>query len=836
MTGVGPAFDPAEVLGCLTVTEKVALTAGHDAWTVGAVPRLGIPSIRFADGPHGVRRQRQDTGLILGDDVPATCFPTGTSLGSSWDPALVREVGVALGREARARGVHVLLGPGANLKRSPMGGRDFEYFSEDPLLSSTAAAAWVRGVQSTGVAACVKHYALNNQEYRRYTVDVVVDDRALRELYLAAWEPVVRCARPWSVMAAYNKVGGQHCTENPFLLETVLRDEWGFDGLVLSDWGAVTDRVAALAAGLDLEMPGYAGRGNDAVVRATGTGPLSEAALDRAAENVLRLIARTTRQPDDGDRPDEVEHHALAHRAAVAGTVLLRNEQAALPIAPSASVAVVGALAVEPRIQGGGSAAVTPLRVDALLAHLEERLVVPVRYARGWSDDGHAVDAEALAEAVNVVTNADVAIVFVGLPEAAETEGADRTSLRLPAAHDSLVQAVAAVHANVVVVLSSGAPVEMPWADEVQAILQPFLAGQAAGAALGDVLTGVVEPGGRLAETYPLQQQDVVANRLPAGPRLTEYRESVFVGYRYYDALDRRVLFPFGHGLGFTTFRYDNLELSRSEADDGPDLAVEVAVTLVNTGSRAGSEVVQIYVSPPCDVVGRPPLELRGFRKVHLEAGVAQRVTVPLDRRAFCRWSVEAQGWVVDPGAYQVRVGASSRDIRGSGQVLVRSVSTSPPADQVPPDPGALSRDRFAAVLRRALPPDLLPGRAALDADTPLSDLARWPAGRLLLRLGQAGARRLATPGSAEAGSLAGMVADVPLRMLPMFSQGKVTQQGVDGLLALVQGRYLTGLRLLARAARESTNTRPPRLDRSGRWWPQRKRPDGVADRSPRLR
>lgn len=806
MTEVGPAFDPLEVLGRLSVAEKVALTAGNDAWTVGAVPRLGIPSIRFADGPHGVRRQRHDAGLTLGDDVPATCFPTGTSLGSSWDPALVREVGVALGREARARGVQVLLGPGMNLKRSPMCGRNFEYFSEDPLLSATAAAAWVRGVQSTGVAACVKHYALNNQEFRRYTVDVVVDDRALREMYLAAWEPVVRDARPWSVMAAYNKVGGQHCTENPFLLGTVLREEWGFDGVVLSDWGAVTDRAAALAAGLDLEMPGYGGRGNAAVVRATGTGQLSEAALDRAAENVLRLIARTTRHADDRDPPDDVEHHALARRAAVAGTVLLRNERAALPIAPSASVAVVGALAVEPRIQGGGSAAVTPLRVDALLADLEDVLVAPVRYAHGWSDDGHVVDADALAEAVDAVADADVAIVLVGLPEAAETEGADRTSLRLPAAHDALVQAVAAAHANVVVVLSSGAPVEMPWADDVQAILQPFLAGQAAGGALSDVLTGVAEPGGRLAETYPLRLQDVVADGLPAGPRSTEYRESVFVGYRYYDALDRPVRFPFGHGLGYTTFRYEDLELSRSEADDRPDLAIEVTVTLVNTGSRAGSEVLQVYVSPPSDAVGRPPLELRGFRKVHLQAGAAQRVTVPLDRRAFCRWSVETQGWVVDPGAHQVRVGASSRDIRCAGQVLVRSVSPPPPPDGVPPDPRALSRDRFEAVLRRALPPDLPPSRAALDADTPLLDLARWPAGRLLLRVGRAGARRLATPGSAQAGSLAGMVADVPLRMLPMFSQGKVTQQGVDGLLALVQGRYPTGLRLLARAARERTS------------------------------
>jgi beta-glucosidase len=478
----------------LTLAEKTALCVGDSFWAMRGVERLGVPSIVLTDGPHGVRRQQALDDAGLGGSRPATCFPTGSALAATWDVALVEEVGTALGREARAQGVSVLLGPGANLKRTPLCGRNFEYFSEDPLLSGELAGAWIRGVQSQGVAASLKHFAANNQEHRRYSVDALIDERALRELYLASWERAVARGRPWTVMCAYNRVNGPLCSEHRELLTEILRGEWGFDGIVMSDWGAVDDRVAALAAGLDLEMPGYGQESDAALARAAAGGRLAEAALDRSVARLLALVERTAGAREDGHEYDADAHHALARRAAAAATVLLKNDGGLLPLAPEADIAVVGAFAGEPRYQGAGSSGVNPHRLDDARTALGDR-----PYAPGYGRHDEAPDRALLDDAVAVARGRDAVVVFVGLTEAYETEGYDRAHLRLPPAHDALVEAVAEVNDHVVVVLANGAPVELPWRDRVAAIVEAYLGGQAGGSAIADVLTGAAEPGGRLA-------------------------------------------------------------------------------------------------------------------------------------------------------------------------------------------------------------------------------------------------------------------------------------------------------------------------------------------------
>ena len=664
----------------LTLEEKASLLSGRDFWTTKPIEWLGIPSVMMTDGPHGLRKQRADADhLGLFDSVPATCFPTAAALASSWDRDLIREVGEALGEECQAEDVAILLGPGANIKRSPLCGRNFEYFSEDPYLSSEMAAHHIRGVQSKGVGTSLKHYAVNNQEHRRMSVDAVVDERALREIYLASFEGAVKQAQPWTVMCSYNKVNGTYASEHPELLTSILKDEWGHEGFVVSDWGAVNDRVAGVMAGLELEMPGNGGMNDRKVVEAVRNGTLPEEVLDAAVERLLTIILRAADSRRPGAAYDADAHHRLARRAAGESMVLLRNEDGVLPLKKSGRIAVIGELAVKPRFQGGGSSHVKPTRLDNPLEEIRRSAgsAAEVVYAQGYELAKDADDDRLVEEALQAAAAADVAVIFAGLPESWESEGFDRTHLRMPDNQRSLIEAVAGVQERVVVVLANGAPVEMPWLDSAKAVLEAYLGGQAMGGAVADVLFGDVNPSGKLAETFPHKLSDNPSHPFfPGEGDRAEYREGLFVGYRYYDAKEIEPLFPFGHGLSYTTFAYERIEIDRERMSDGE--TAEVRVTIANTGQRAGKEIVQLYVRDRESSVIRPPKELKGFAKVELQPGERKTVTFKLDKRAFAYYEPQIKDWRVESGEFDILVGASSRDIRLQAALHVESTVTLP--------------------------------------------------------------------------------------------------------------------------------------------------------------
>ncbi len=669
----------ASLLAALTLEEKASLCLGSDFWHTAPIPRLGIPAVALSDGPHGLRKQPDEGDHVgISGSLPATCYPTASAFGSSFDPDLVRRVGEALGAEALTQGVAVVLGPGINIKRSPLCGRNFEYFSEDPLVSGVLGAALVEGVQSQGIGTSVKHYAANNQETDRLRVSADVDERTLREIYLPGFERVVTQARPWTVMCAYNKVNGVYASENPWLLTEVLRDEWGFDGLVMSDWGAVHDRVAALDAGLDLEMPPDLGVSDAAIVAAARSGELDEAVLDRAVARVLRLVDRAlSRAIDVGEeataRPgfDADGHHALARAAAAECAVLLKNDGDLLPLQPSAgdTVAVIGEFARTPRYQGAGSSQVNPTQVDNAVDELQAAVPDGVRvvFAPGFGIGTPTVDAELAAEAVALAGRASVVVAFLGLPDADESEGFDRTHLDLPVNQPALVGRLAAANPNLVVVLANGSAVRLSdWEQHAAAILECWLSGQAAGGAAADLLVGAANPSGRLAETLPLRLEDNPSYlNFPGEHGHVRYGEGVFVGYRGYDALLPPVSYPFGHGLSYTNFEYADLTTTLTGNAEDDTLAVAVTCTVTNTGQRAGKEVVQLYVTDPDSSVARPPRELKGFAKTAtLAPGEGQTVTFRLQSRDLSYWSVRQHRWVLEGGTFRLGVGASSRDLR----------------------------------------------------------------------------------------------------------------------------------------------------------------------------
>lgn len=669
----------ASLLAALTLEEKASLCLGSDFWHTAPIPRLGIPAVALSDGPHGLRKQPDEGDHVgISGSLPATCYPTASALGSSFDPDLVRRVGEALGAEALTQGVAVVLGPGINIKRSPLCGRNFEYFSEDPLVSGVLGAALVEGVQSQGIGTSVKHYAANNQETDRLRVSADVDERTLREIYLPGFERVVTQARPWTVMCAYNKVNGVYASENPWLLTEVLRDEWGFDGLVMSDWGAVHDRVAALDAGLDLEMPPDLGVSDAAIVAAARSGELDEAVLDRAVARVLRLVDRALSGAIDvGEeataRPgfDADGHHALARAAAAECAVLLKNDGDLLPLQPSAgdTVAVIGEFARTPRYQGAGSSQVNPTQVDNAVDELQAAVPDGVRvvFAPGFGIGTTTVDDELAAEAVALAGRASVVVAFLGLPDADESEGFDRTHLDLPANQTALVGRLAAANPNLVVVLANGSAVRLSdWEQHAAAILECWLSGQAAGGAAADLLVGAANPSGRLAETLPLRLEDNPSYlNFPGEHGHVRYGEGVFVGYRGYDALLLPVSYPFGHGLSYTNFEYADLTTTLTGNAEDDTLAVAVTCTVTNTGQRAGKEVVQLYVTDPDSSVARPPRELKGFAKTAtLAPGEGQTVTFRLQSRDLSYWSVRQHRWVLEGGTFRLGIGASSRDLR----------------------------------------------------------------------------------------------------------------------------------------------------------------------------
>ncbi|MDQ1654335.1 MAG: beta-glucosidase [Cryptosporangiaceae bacterium] len=654
------------LLGQLTLEEKAALCLGSDFWRTAPVERLGIPAIMVADGPHGMRTQPgQGDHVAASGSLPATCFPTASALGSSWDPGLVQRIGAALGREARSQGVSVVLGPGINIKRSPLCGRNFEYFSEDPLVSGVLGAAMISGVQSEGAGTSLKHFAANNQETDRLRISADADERTLREIYLAGFERAVQ-ARPWTVMCSYNRINGVYASQHHWLLTTVLREEWGFDGLVVSDWGAVDDRVPALAAGLDLEMPPNLGISDAEIVAAVRDGRLDESVLDTAVARVLQLVDRAQTAPAAAD-PDLGAHHALARAAAAECAVLLKNDDGLLPLDPAASgtVAVIGEFARTPRYQGAGSSQVNPTRVDVPLDELRSA-GLDVGFAAGYGLGDTARDASLADEAVSLARRARVVVAFLGLPAADESEGFDRTHLNLPASQSALVARLAEANPNVVVVLANGSAVRLSgWEQHAKAILECWLSGQAAGGAIADLLVGAASPSGRLAETIPLRIEDTPSYlNFPGEAGHVRYGEGVFVGYRGYDAQDRQVSYPFGHGLSYTTFEYADLATTVTGRHSDGDLAVTVRCRITNTGARPGKEVAQLYVGDPESAVARPVRELKGFAKVALDAGESTVAEFVLTARDFSYWSTRAGGWVLEGGDFELAIGASSRDLR----------------------------------------------------------------------------------------------------------------------------------------------------------------------------
>lgn len=630
-----------KTLSAMTLKDKVALCEGANFWQTRAMDQYGIPAIFMCDGPHGLRKQELTGGtdmLGVNESLPATCFPAAVTLAGSWDEELVGEVGAAIGEEAGAMGVALVLGPGANIKRDPLCGRNFEYFSEDPHLAGKLAAAHIRGLQANGTCASLKHFAANNREASRFNSDSVMDERTLREIYLAAFETAVKEGRPATVMCAYNKLNGTHCSDNRELLTDILRDEWGFDGLVVTDWGAMNDRVESFRAGCDLNMPGGSDYMFRDVCEAVKSGALPENAVDESTRRVLRLIERSRKGASGSPRFDA--HDDLARRAAAGGAVLLQNN-GALPIKPGQKLALIGEMARTPRYQGSGSSHINPTRVTSALEAMPDAV-----FAQGCTENGETSPA-LVDEAVRAAKAADVAVVFAGLPGRCESEGFDRENMAMPEGHTELIEAVAAANPNTVVVLSCGGAVECPWAERVNAVLYAGLPGQAGGAAIADLLYGRVNPSGKLAETWPVSYHDCATHPYFASGRDAEYREGVYVGYRYYDKAGVKPRWAFGHGLSYTSFAYSDLRVE----------GMSVTCKLTNTGTVPGAEVAQLYIAAPQDGVHRPVKELRGFKKVFLRPGESAELHFELTERSFALWQ---DGWKVPAGEYSVLVGGGS--------------------------------------------------------------------------------------------------------------------------------------------------------------------------------
>ncbi len=727
MSSTIPAATADSALAGLSLEQKAGLTSGQDFWTTKEAP--GVPSIMLTDGPHGVRKQRAGSDHMgIADSVPATCFPPAVALGSSFDPALLERVGVALGEEARAEGVGVLLGPGINIKRSPLCGRNFEYLSEDPLVSGMLGAALVRGLQSQGVGASLKHFAANNQETDRMRVSADIDERPLREIYLRGFQRVVEEAKPWTVMCSYNRLNGVYTSQNRWLLTSVLRDEWGFDGVVVSDWGAVVDRVAALRAGLDLAMPASNGRADAELVAAVRAGELDESVLDTGAARMIDLVRKASMGADASAGYDAAAHHALAREAAAASIVLLKND-GILPLGRSAPVAVIGELARTPRYQGAGSSLINPTKLESALDEIAALTGSRPAFAAGYSNDGSAT-AQQTADAVATASAAQTVLLFLGVPAEQESEGFDRDDIELPAAQVELLEAVLAANPRTVVVLSNGGVVRLSgFSERVPAIVEGWLLGQGGGGAIADVLYGVVSPSGRLAETIPVRLEDSPAYLdFPGEHGHVRYGEGLFVGYRWYDARAIDVSYPFGHGLSYTSFEYSDA----SASVDATGVTVRVGVT--NTGSRDGAEVVQVYSEFPGSAVARAARQLSGFAKVMIAAGERREVEVRISRDELAYWDTRASRWMVESGACTLSIGASSRDIRSTVSVEIVGEEVRAPLTAESSIAEVLAHPVAGPLVMQALATG--PAAEMMDDPSAMRMMAAAPIGRMIAMAG----------------------------------------------------------------------------------------------------
>ena len=772
----------------LTLEEKCALLSGAETFKTRGMPKHGIPQIWLSDGPHGLRKQAGESDhLGLNPSVPATCFPTASAVANSWDAALGEEIGAALGEEAAAQEVSVVLGPGLNMKRNPLCGRSFEYFSEDPYLAGKLAAGYIRGIQSKGVAACPKHFAVNSQETRRMASDSIVDERTLREIYLTGFEIAVKEGHPRSIMSSYNLVNGTYANENKHLLMEILRGEWGFDGAVITDWGGSNDHALGVKNGSTLEMPAPGGDSVRELLAAVESGKISESDIDARLSELLPLVFDTKAALDAAPREfDAAAHHALARRAAEESLVLLKNEGSLLPLAAGSKVAVIGDFAKNPRYQGAGSSMVNSTQVDVLLDKLIDSELNVIGYQQGFDRHGKP-DAALQKSACELATQADTVILCMGLDEIAESEGLDRSNLRLAQNQVDLLQAVAAVNPKIVVVLYSGSVVETPWLDNCQSLLYAALGGQAGAGAVADALTGKVNPCGKLAETWPLAYADVPSAADFATRRKTvEYREGLYIGYRYFTTAEKAVRFPFGYGMSYTTFAYSDMA-----ADEQG-----VSLTVMNTGSAAGTEIVQLYVAKKNSELFRPVRELKGFARVTLAPGEKQRITITLDDKAFRFWNVKANRWEIEGGEYELLVGASVEDIRLCEKISVHGTATVHPYEDrdldcyYKGDVLHVSDADFEKLLGHPIPK----GKTKIDRNLTLGELnhARSPLGWLvwlvLTILLDVSYKR----GKPDLNIL--FQYNMPLRALAKMTNGAISMGMVDGIVMELQGFWILGL------------------------------------------
>ena len=778
----------AEIIAKLNLEQKCALLSGAGTFTTRGCPKAGVPSITLSDGPNGVRKQAGAADhLGLNPSVPATCFPTAATVACSWDPALGEEIGRAMGEEAAAQEVAVLLGPGLNTKRSPLCGRNFEYFSEDPYLSGKMAAAYVRGIQSEGIAACPKHFAVNSQELRRMASDSVLDERTLRELYLTGFEIVVKEAAPKTIMSSYNLINGTYANENAHLLQDILRRDWGFSGAVVTDWGGSNDHALGVKNGSTLEMPAPGGDAVRELLAAVQSGKITEADVDARLDELLTLVLDTSAAVQKHSRSFDADaHHALARRAAAESAVLLKNDGGILPLAAGARVAVIGDFAETPRYQGAGSSAVNSIKVDTLLDCLAQSGLQCAGFAAGFDRQGRP-DADKKAQAVALAQKADTVLLCLGLDEIKESEGLDRVDMKLADNQIELLQAVEQANPNTVVVLNAGASLETPWLAHCRALVYGALGGQAGAGAMVDVLTGKVNPGGKLAETWANAYEETPAKDNFAGAgRTVQYREGLYVGYRYYQTAGVPVAFPFGYGLSYTSYAYSDLKVT----------ADSVSLTVTNTGAHDGAEIVQVYIAKPGAEIFRPAQELKAFARVPLAAGESRTVTLPLDDKAFRYWNTRTDGWEIEGGRYEVRVGASSADIRLTADVDIRGTNaTDPYAGKALPHykSGSVQNvpdAEWEALLGHPIPQD----KVRIDRNMTLGELnhSRSPLGWLIWAVLTALLNASFKKGKPDLNVL--FQYNMPLRALAKMTSGAISMGMVDGIVLEAKGFWVIGL------------------------------------------
>lgn len=778
----------------MTTEEKAALLGGKTVWQTRENERLSIPSIFLSDGPHGLRKQAgAGDHLGLNASLEATCFPTAATIANSWDEKLGEELGEALGEEAASMDVDVLLGPGLNIKRSPLCGRNFEYFSEDPYLSGKMAAAYIRGIQRMGVAACPKHFAVNSQELRRMAMDAVVDERTLREIYLTGFEIAVKEGKSKAIMSSYNRINGIYANENKHLLTDILRNEWGFDGMVVSDWGGNNDPVKAVEAGANLEMPNCGYGSAREIVKAVKDGTLSESVLDERVCELVKVIMdlkehKNTGRGEKHSGFNREEHHRLAKRAAAASMVLLKNEASILPLDRNKKLAIIGDFAFAPRYQGAGSSMVNPTKVEAVAGIARDYKLNILGMTRGYKRDGDVDEAEKKA-ALDLAEKADIVIFCFGLNEISESEGLDRTHMRIPQNQIELLQDISKVNENVVGILSAGSAMEMPWQSCCKAILNGYLNGQAGASATLDILTGAVNPSGRLAETYPIAYEHTPSFRYyPSSERTSEYRESIFVGYRYYDTSKVRVQYPFGFGLSYTEFTYSGLKVDDSGAE----------LTVSNTGDRDGAEVVQMYVGLPNAIVFRPEKELKGFAKVFLKAGESRKVKIPFDDKTFRYWNVKTESWEVETGTYNVMIGSSVADIR-----LVGTIERTGSNIGMPYNPALLpyyytglvqkiSDEEYETLLGHKIPSGEWSGQLGVNDAICQMYYAKSRLARFVYKVLTDKKKKSEQMGKPDLNVL--FIYNMPLRAIAKMTNGMVGMDMVHGMVEIVNGEFFRGL------------------------------------------